>query len=252
MNFLNSSLHDGGLLMLLPFLLKQHKTWKNCKLRIFTVAQLEDNSIQMKKDLAKFLYHLRIEADVEVVEMMDSDISAYTYERTLLMEQRNEILKQLKLSCHGTSFSDVQNIVDHHHHQAHTKPGSRVRFNEVTEEIKDIELVDVTDGGSNEENASLDDNNATGEGNQNESFDKLLTIRPDEANVRRMHTAVKLNEVIVAKSHNAQLVILNLPGLPKASSIKANYMEFLEVLTEGLEHVLMVRGGGREVITIYS
>lgn len=32
--------------------------------------ELEDNSIQMKKDLAKFLYHLRIEADVEVVEMV--------------------------------------------------------------------------------------------------------------------------------------------------------------------------------------
>jgi len=31
-----------------------------------------------------------------------------------------------------------------------------------------------------------------------------------------------------------------------------SYMEFLEVLTEGLERVLMVRGGGREVITIYS
>lgn len=29
-------------------------------------------------------------------------------------------------------------------------------------------------------------------------------------------------------------------------------MEFLEVLTEGLERVLMVRGSGREVITIYS
>uniref|UniRef100_T1H4J7 Amino acid permease/ SLC12A domain-containing protein n=1 Tax=Megaselia scalaris TaxID=36166 RepID=T1H4J7_MEGSC len=61
--------HDGGLLMLLPFLLKQHRTWKNCKLRIFTVAQMEDNSIQMKKDLKTFLYHLRIEAEVEVVEM---------------------------------------------------------------------------------------------------------------------------------------------------------------------------------------
>lgn len=62
--------HDGGLLMLLPFLLKQHRTWKNCKLRIFTVAQMEDNSIQMKKDLKTFLYHLRIEAEVEVVEMV--------------------------------------------------------------------------------------------------------------------------------------------------------------------------------------
>jgi hypothetical protein len=34
------------------------------------VAQLEDNSIQMKKDLATFLYHLRIKAEVEVVEMV--------------------------------------------------------------------------------------------------------------------------------------------------------------------------------------
>jgi len=29
-------------------------------------------------------------------------------------------------------------------------------------------------------------------------------------------------------------------------------MEFLEVLTEGLDRVLMVRGGGREVVTIYN
>lgn len=60
--------------MLLPFLLKQHRTWRNCKLRIFTVAQIEDNSIQMKKDLKTFLYHLRIEADVEVVEMVTAKL----------------------------------------------------------------------------------------------------------------------------------------------------------------------------------
>jgi hypothetical protein len=29
-------------------------------------------------------------------------------------------------------------------------------------------------------------------------------------------------------------------------------MDFLEALTEGLERVLLVRGGGREVVTIYS
>ena len=64
--------HDGGLLILLAYVLSQHRTWKNCKLRVFTVAQLEDNSVQMKKDLEKFLYHLRIEAVVEVIEMSDS------------------------------------------------------------------------------------------------------------------------------------------------------------------------------------
>lgn len=37
----------------------------------------------------------------------------------------------------------------------------------------------------------------------------------DEFNVRRMHTAIKLNEVIVEKSQDAQLVIMNLPGPPR-------------------------------------
>lgn len=46
------------------------KVWRKCKMRIFTVAQMDDNSIQMKKDLIIFLYHLRIDAVVEVVEMV--------------------------------------------------------------------------------------------------------------------------------------------------------------------------------------
>ncbi|XP_074686644.1 solute carrier family 12 member 7-like isoform X2 [Strix aluco] len=90
--------HDGGMLMLLPFLLRQHKVWRKCKMRIFTVAQMDDNSIQMKKDLQMFLYHLRLNAEVEVVEMLENDISAFTYEKTLMMEQRSQMLKQMQLS----------------------------------------------------------------------------------------------------------------------------------------------------------
>ena len=30
--------HDGGMLILLSFLLQQHKVWKGCRIRIFTVA----------------------------------------------------------------------------------------------------------------------------------------------------------------------------------------------------------------------
>lgn len=44
-------------------------------MRIFTVAQMDDNSIQMKRDLAMFLYQLRIEAEVEVVEMVRININ---------------------------------------------------------------------------------------------------------------------------------------------------------------------------------
>ena len=34
------------------------------------ITELEDNSIQMKKDLESFMYQLRIKAQVEVIEMV--------------------------------------------------------------------------------------------------------------------------------------------------------------------------------------
>lgn len=48
------------------------------------------------------------------------------------------------------------------------------------------------------------------------SMISCITCR-DQSNVRRMHTAVKLNEVIVTRSHDARLVLLNMPGPPKNS-----------------------------------
>uniref|UniRef100_A0A1A8IHC2 Solute carrier family 12 (Potassium/chloride transporters), member 6 n=1 Tax=Nothobranchius kuhntae TaxID=321403 RepID=A0A1A8IHC2_NOTKU len=248
--------HDGGMLMLLPFLLRQHKVWRKCGMRIFTVAQLEDNSIQMKKDLATFLYHLRIEAEVEVVEMHNSDISAYTYERTLMMEQRSQMLRQMRLSKSDRE-KEAQLVKDRN---------SMLRLTSIGSDDEDD-----TDGGERDRAASgsssehqrrvqmtwTKEKTAHHRSTQSgcstpEGFRDMLSIRPDQSNVRRMHTAVKLNEVIVAKSHEARLVLLNMPGPPKNTEGDENYMEFLEVLTEGLERVLLVRGGGSEVITIYS
>ena len=37
-----------------------------------------------------------------------------------------------------------------------------------------------------------------------------------------MHTAVRLNEVIIEKSHEAQMVILNLPAPPKSLAGELN------------------------------
>ncbi|TRY65511.1 hypothetical protein DNTS_021733 [Danionella cerebrum] len=268
--------HDGGMLMLLPFLLRQHKAsvWRKCSMRIFTVAQMEDNSIQMKKDLATFLYHLRIDAEVEVVEMHDSDISAYTYERTLMMEQRSQMLRQMRLSKSDRekevckrgrvserrvrwSFDDAQLVKDRNSMLHLTSIGS--------DEEEDVDVHSTGDKHTEQRRVhmtwtrdktlQLRSNTQSGSASccsTPEGFRDMLNIRPDHSNVRRMHTAVKLNEVIVNKSHDARLVLLNMPGPPKNPEGDENYMEFLEVLTEGLERVLLVRGGGSEVITIYS
>uniref|UniRef100_A0A8C4ZWA0 Solute carrier family 12 member 6 n=1 Tax=Gadus morhua TaxID=8049 RepID=A0A8C4ZWA0_GADMO len=240
--------HDGGMLMLLPFLLRQHKVWRKCGMRIFTVAQMEDNSIQMKKDLATFLYHLRIEAEVEVVEMHDSDISAYTYERTLMMEQRSQMLRQMRLSKSDRE-REAQAVKDRTSMLRLTSIGSDDEDD--TDErppSKNHRRVQMTWT----KERSLQYRASHSGCSTPEGFRDMLSIRPDHSNVRRMHTAVKLNEVIVNKSHDARLVLLNMPGPPRNPQGDENYMEFLEVLTEGLERVLLVRGGGSEVITIYS
>jgi potassium/chloride transporter 4/5/6 len=83
----------------------------------------------------------------------------------------------------------------------------------------------------------------------------LFKVYPTKENIVRMHTAVKLNEMIRSRSQEARLVVLNLPSPPKKTNSRdcdANYLEFLEAMTEGLRMVMLVRGGGHEVITIYS
>ncbi len=71
----------------------------------------------MKKDLEQYMYQLRIEAEVDVVEMVcfilllylnngndyfisqaDQEISAYAHERTLRLVERVKLLKNLKLA----------------------------------------------------------------------------------------------------------------------------------------------------------
>ncbi|KAG3266930.1 solute carrier family 12 member 7 [Ictidomys tridecemlineatus] len=220
------------------------QVWRKCRMRIFTVAQVDDNSIQMKKDLQVFLYHLRISAEVEVVEMVENDISAFTYEKTLVMEQRSQMLKQMQLSKNERE-REAQLIHDRNtasHAAAATRPQAlsvpdKVQMTWTKEKL-------IAEKHRNKEASTP-------------GFKDLFSLKPewgnlDQSNVRRMHTAVKLNGVVLSKSQDAQLVLLNMPGPPKNRQGDENYMEFLEVLTEGLNRVLLVRGGGREVITIYS
>uniref|UniRef100_A0A7N8X683 Solute carrier family 12 member 5a n=1 Tax=Mastacembelus armatus TaxID=205130 RepID=A0A7N8X683_9TELE len=282
--------HDGGMLMLLPFLLRQHKVWRKCKMRIFTVAQMDDNSIQMKKDLTTFLYHLRIDAMIEVVEMHDSDISAYTYEKTLVMEQRSQMLKQINLTKNERE-REIQSITDSSRGSIRRKnPAAVTTQLSVTEDPpaaskeekpeEEVQLIhDNTTPASPVTPATpLTPEAAQSPGEQvqmtwtekcdgepakppgaatPEGIKDIFNMKPEwenlnQSNVRRMHTALRLNEVIIKKSSEAKLVLLNMPGPPKNRTGDENYMEFLEVLTEGLNRVLLVRGGGREVITIYS
>ncbi|XP_025788394.1 solute carrier family 12 member 5 [Puma concolor] len=248
--------HDGGMLMLLPFLLRHHKVWRKCKMRIFTVAQMDDNSIQMKKDLTTFLYHLRITAEVEVVEMIQS----ITDESRGSIRRKNPANTRLRLNVPEETAGDSEEKPEEevqliHDQSAPSCPSSSPSPGEEPEGEgeADPEKVHLTWT----KDKSVAEKNKGPSPVSSEGIKDFFSMKPEwenlnQSNVRRMHTAVRLNEVIVKKSRDAKLVLLNMPGPPRNRNGDENYMEFLEVLTEHLDRVMLVRGGGREVITIYS
>ncbi|XP_075244994.1 solute carrier family 12 member 7-like isoform X4 [Convolutriloba macropyga] len=312
--------HDGGILMLLGFLLRQHKVWRQTTMRIFTVAQPEDNSIKIKKDLEQFLSLLRIEATVDVIEMPSDDISAYTYEKTLIMEQRNKLLQNLNMS-RRESRREVQVLTDSQRHkfsmaaaasgQSHLSPPYQPQISTSFEEqasenlqadstapANDHEVVNSTSGllkfyirnekatdainesvvdsdeaaaNSNDlsnANAVVENNhlappnaksrNTTKKGNSNTSFlvpESDRELKPDEKNVKAMDAAEKLNSVVIEKSSESKLVFINLPAPPHVKSPQKfyNYFQFVESMVKDLKMpIVLVRGSGREFVTIYS
>lgn len=57
---------DGGLCLLITFLLRQAKVWRHCKIRIVAVARQQENSTKLKQQLKNYVYQLRIDAEILV------------------------------------------------------------------------------------------------------------------------------------------------------------------------------------------
>ncbi|KAG9394299.1 Amino acid permease [Carpediemonas membranifera] len=111
-------LHDGGLLLLLPYLLKKHKTWRHCGMRLFTVAEPGDDTARLQKKIEDLLASARIEVESITVLELDAEVKEYAYQRTVLLDQRRELLMQL-----NGSF-DADMLVDEisHHRETPKEP----------------------------------------------------------------------------------------------------------------------------------
>ncbi|XP_072705340.1 solute carrier family 12 member 6-like isoform X6 [Ciconia boyciana] len=182
---------DGRLLTLLPLLLRQHPAWRGCRVRLFTVALLEDNSVRLRRLLEAVARRRGLPAQTHVVELHDSDVSAYTYERTLMMEQRSQMLRQMRQAQRGPAPSQAP---------------------------------------------------SAGEEEEEEEEGGAPRRGPSPGNVRRMHAAERLNEAVGRCSGGPAGAAGPAPRPPGPRPLD-NYLEFLEVLTEGLGPVLLVRGG---------
>ncbi|KFP17509.1 Solute carrier family 12 member 5, partial [Egretta garzetta] len=224
----------------------------------------------------------------------ESDISAYTYEKTLVMEQRSQILKQMHLTKNERE-REIQSITDESRGSIRRKnpANTRLRLSVPEEQVGDgeekpeeeVQLIhdknttafssssqspgDEVETAPEKVHLTWTKEKSVAEKNKSKSpvspegIKDFFNMKPEWENLAGAKTPLRRGERgprlpqgwrILQASVGAQVQCLSpdpVTPLPLAGS-NSYYMEFLEVLTEHLDRVLLVRGGGREVITIYS
>ncbi|CAA0827572.1 Cation-chloride cotransporter 1 [Striga hermonthica] len=67
---------DGGLMLLLSQLLLTKESFDSCKIQVFCIAEEDSDAEELKADVKKFLYDLRMQAEVIVISMKSWDARA--------------------------------------------------------------------------------------------------------------------------------------------------------------------------------
>eukprot|EP00931_Biecheleriopsis_adriatica_P058779 TRINITY_DN35076_c0_g1_i1.p1 TRINITY_DN35076_c0_g1~~TRINITY_DN35076_c0_g1_i1.p1 ORF type:complete len:1025 (+),score=157.76 TRINITY_DN35076_c0_g1_i1:47-3121(+) len=62
---------DGGVLLLLPFLLKKHRVWSGCRTRLFLLADKGDDEEVMRKELDTYVRDFRLKVEVHIKNVED-------------------------------------------------------------------------------------------------------------------------------------------------------------------------------------
>lgn len=150
----------------------------------------------------------------------DTEISDYAYERTLMMEQRGELFRRLQTNRKQSILLEQE--IDGRLISFRIRKPSIYDFDPETIPFSSQDIPMVELGGEPAAAAAAGGETrggvaVAGGGPQAAGPSQ----RPDEANVRRMHTALSLNELILGHSKAAKLVIINLPGAPKESAPEA-------------------------------
>lgn len=67
---------DGGLMLLLSQLLLTKESFESCKIQVFCIAEEDSDAEGLKADVKKFLYDLRMQAEVIVITMKSWDVQS--------------------------------------------------------------------------------------------------------------------------------------------------------------------------------
>jgi len=260
-------MHDGGIVLLLSYLLQRHRVWRSCTLRIFVIAprKIVDTELT-RNNLLAHLRNQRIEAEVKIVAVSIADAMDIDRNRTIRVTARTgpkSILdKNLFVSSRNLDISGLENEDD------------ATEAKEKEEWVKEFCSRDPNFLVESRNYTPEDDNNlfgvdpddidlqlmgSTGKDSDLEKpfvLPKEQVFRNDEADSsnqnKHLHleTAKHINQKMREYSGDANLVVCNLPL--SRSTLPTEFIDYTNLLTDGLERVILIRGSGNEKITEYD
>mmetsp|Transcript_28855 Transcript_28855/g.67012 ORF Transcript_28855/g.67012 Transcript_28855/m.67012 type:complete len:315 (-) Transcript_28855:120-1064(-) len=213
--------HDGGLLLLLPYILSKNEIFEDVRLRLFAVtSSATENPDRLRECVVDHLNRVRIRATVTVVDLSDTTIA--------------EDMREMDASAALSQTPVVGRTVDTHQmtvgevfsHHAYEVPYHAV-------------LEDEETGGMsmNEPASPVQDQ------------DPAETRRHSRGD--RLRTAKAFNRALKQHSSRATLVVTNLP-LIRPDDPPSEFFEYLDAMSDSVCNMLFVRGSGVEVITTYA
>eukprot|EP01006_Ploeotia_vitrea_P028705 TRINITY_DN61341_c0_g1_i1.p1 TRINITY_DN61341_c0_g1~~TRINITY_DN61341_c0_g1_i1.p1 ORF type:complete len:923 (+),score=100.53 TRINITY_DN61341_c0_g1_i1:52-2820(+) len=208
--------HGGGLLILIPHLLRNHKVWANSKIRVFTICGASTDSDRVKKSIKRLFDDLRFSCEVITVEFDKSQAyTTYSYPRTMLGEEAKALAAK---AAPTTKFGKGQlHAALDRAEQASTAPS----------ELKEAS------SSSSSPKAHLD----------------LEVARALNARIRQESGLDGASSSSGANAESPELLMLNLPRYKPHEDDPDLFMEYVQQLTEGFPPTLLVKDSGREVTT---
>ena len=243
--------HDGGLLLLLPFLLSKHEVWAGennqtgnkkklrrkkklgGKLRLFAVTtRREEDPEMLREAVVGHLERVRIQAEVIVVDCL-AEANVADHMRDW---ESAQVVPGLSSRYEGSADKAVSML------------GSEMRqkvglSNPVASLRKD---------GISTHNMTLGEVFASQSSNDHylQTIDEIDGRSPPEVK-EPADTAALLNEAMRRFSSDANLVVANLPFIHENQKAQS-YFHFIDRAFDGIDNVMLVRGSGAEVITAYG
>merc|ERR1712232_38706 len=215
--------HDGGLLLLLPYLLSQNNIWKSGSvLRLYAVTTSSTENPQLLYQAVKdHLQRVRINASVTVVDLSHTDIHEDMRELDSVPSEPISNFTKSSLSDANTQHMTVGEVFSHEVYDIPYRP------------VDDLESAIGAELGH-----SLPDSA------------QEAKAQPLSRYENQIQTAKAFNIELRKYSSLANLVVTNMPLI--RSDTSSEFLSYVDEMTKGLDNVLLVRGSGAEVITTYA